>query len=220
MELGMGGGETSNGLGPGARVAVCVVTFRRPLALRRLLNALGELTFAGKPPDVRVIVIDNDADGSARATCDEAARALEWPVEYHIEPRRGIPFARNTAVAKAGDDVDFVAFVDDDEEPAAEWLAELLRTRAQYDADVVTGPVVRRIEGDAPAWVVQSLQLRRHPTGHRLPNAGTGNVLVRAEVFRSMEDLFDERVPLASALPVWRRVCVRATKWAPRGCWM
>jgi glycosyltransferase involved in cell wall biosynthesis len=57
-----------------------------------------------------------------RAVCEELNAELPWPVRYEIEPRRGIPFARNRAVACVVDEADFVAFIDDYEEPMPSWL--------------------------------------------------------------------------------------------------
>ena len=50
---------------------------------------------------------------------------------HRVEGRRGIPQARNAAVAVALERADFVAFIDDDEVPSPLWLAELLRLRAE-----------------------------------------------------------------------------------------
>ncbi|UCC32144.1 MAG: glycosyltransferase family 2 protein, partial [Phycisphaerales bacterium] len=108
------------------RVAVCVITCRRPEGLQRLLRALNALTFRGDPPDIEVIVVDNDADTSAASVCDLLRRDLNWPLRYEVEPQRGIPFARNRAVACAADTADFVSFIDDDEVPQPSWLDELL----------------------------------------------------------------------------------------------
>ena len=58
---------------------------------------------------------------------------------YVHEPRPGISHARNRGVAEAKGD--FVAFIDDDELPAPNWLESLLLTQRTYRADVVLGPV-------------------------------------------------------------------------------
>lgn len=192
------------------QVAVCVITYQRPEGLARLLDGLNRLAFAGDPPGVRCIVVDNDEAESAREVCERARPGFRWELEYHVEPRRGIPFARNRAVECAGEDIDFIAFIDDDEEPISPWLDALLSVQASYDADVVTGAVVRRFVGKTPAWIAGStmLQVGRHPTGRRLTQAGTGNVLVRARVFRKMDTYFDERTPFTGGTDMhfFRRV--------------
>src|SRR5690606_359612 len=108
-------------------VALCIVTCRRPDGLRRLLLALNSLKFREWcRPNIRVIVVDNDPESRSIELCRSLAPDLRWPVTATTEPRRGIPFARNTALKVAGTDVDFVAFVDDDEVPDPHWLDELL----------------------------------------------------------------------------------------------
>ena len=76
---------------------------------------------------------------------------MPWQLVYAVEPRRGIPFGRNTAVRTAGD-VDFVAFLDDDETADPAWLVELLRVQRTTGADVVTGTVLPVFEA-GPAGV-------------------------------------------------------------------
>jgi GT2 family glycosyltransferase len=180
------------------KVAVCTITFQRPEGLRRLLTALNALTFRADRPELEVIVVDNDPECSARALCDELRSEVRWPLRYDTEPRRGIPFARNKAVACAVDTADFIAFIDDDEVPQPTWLDELLRIQRLYDADVVTGPVVPRFPDNTPRWVVKSglFATPRRRTGQRLHVAFTNNVLARAEVYRTVHPGFDERMAL------------------------
>jgi len=179
-------------------VAICVITFRRPRGLSRLVDGLNQLTFRGEPPGIRLVVVDNDASAPARQVCDELGPKLNWPLEYHIEPRRAIPYARNKAVTVAMDRADFIAFVDDDETVEPNWLDELLHAQAKYDADVVAGPVLPRYEGTVPDWVIKGRYFypARHQDGSVLEFAYTGNVLARAEVYRTMDSLFDERMAL------------------------
>src|SRR5881396_900355 len=88
-----------------ARVAICIATCRRPRMLATLLKALDRLTFRKvSEPLVTVIVIDNDANASARGTVEQAAGGARWRLCYGIEPRPGISYARNRAVAGAGKD--------------------------------------------------------------------------------------------------------------------
>jgi succinoglycan biosynthesis protein ExoM len=181
------------------RVSVCVATFRRPAELGALLQSLGVLAFhKSPPPDVEVIVVDNDPAGSARAVCESAGRELAWPLRYVQEVRPGIAPARNRAVSVAGADADFVAFIDDDEVADPSWLDELLAVQAAHDADVVGGPVLPRYAPETPAWVRRStlFERRRLPTGAGIRHAATNNALVRAGLFRELRRAFDERLAL------------------------
>ncbi len=175
-----------------------MITLQRPEGLRRLLTGINALTFRDEPPELEIIVVDNDASRSAEEVCNALRPALKWPLRYDVEPRRGIPFARNKAVARALETADFVAFIDDDEAPEHEWLDELLHVQRTFDADVVAGPVLPRLPDQTPAWIVRGrfFERPRHATGQCLDVAYTGNVLVRNNVYRTMDPVFDERIAL------------------------
>jgi succinoglycan biosynthesis protein ExoM len=184
------------------RVAVCIITYRRPRGLMRLLQRLEDLTFPDEStePVIEIFVVDNDPAGSARALFEREKPGLRWSAEYAVEPNRGIPFARNSAVSlatRAG--ADYVAFVDDDELPRPSWMDELLRVQRFCDADVVYGAVVPSFERGVPSWVVEggffehTFVRAGYETGHLLELADTNNVLVRSNVFENMGKLFDER---------------------------
>ena len=200
------------------RIAICVLTYKRPDSLARLIAGLDELTFRDRPPEVSVVVVDNDAAGSAGQTCRRLAAMLRWPLEYVIEPRRGIPAARNTALDSAGD-AEWICFIDDDEVPEPTWLDELLRVQREYDADVVAGPVVSRFDKPIPAWVRKGRFFERptYANGHRLQHANTGNVMLRSAI-RDAGLRFDERLQLTggSDRQLFRRVARAGYKivWA------
>ena len=80
-------------------LAVCIATYRRPTGLFALLGALDVQGFSDDPPNVRVIVVDNDTHESARDVCEQARGWLRHPIDYVTEPRKGIPHARNAALA-------------------------------------------------------------------------------------------------------------------------
>jgi succinoglycan biosynthesis protein ExoM len=202
------------------RVAICVITYKRPQGLARLLDGLDKLIFDGDEPNIEVVAVDNDAERSGAEVCGQRKPSYRWKLTYHVEPQRGIPFARNTAVNQAAPNADFIAFIDDDELPEPNWLNELLRVQREYDADVVAGPVVSRFEGDIAPWIGKGrfFERRRHPTGQILDRAYTGNVLFRTEMLRTLPTLFDERMALTggSDTHFFRRVARAGYKivWA------
>lgn len=176
------------------RVAVCTITYRRPDGLRRLLDSLDALTFRVDPPELEIVVVDNDGQGSGGSVCDSFRPRSKWPVLYEIEPRRGIPFARNKAVSLVVDSAELIAFIDDDEEAEPNWLDELLRVQRETEADIVTGPVAAHFAEPVPTWIRRGRLFgsRHHTTGDRLDVAFTHNVLVASEVYRTMPMCFDE----------------------------
>ncbi|MFP5345794.1 MAG: glycosyltransferase family 2 protein [Actinomycetes bacterium] len=175
-------------------VAVCVATLQRPVGLAALLASIAELEV---PADVRlrVVVVDNDDEGSARRTVDQWRARIPGEVRYEVEARRGISYARNTGVRSAGD-ADWLAFVDDDEVVTPGWLREMLRVAEEYEADVVTGTVLPRFSEPPPAWVEggRFFERPRFATGTRLPYARTSNALVAARLLTGSQAPFDERL--------------------------
>lgn len=130
------------------RVTVMIPTQRRlgglAVATRSVFAQAG-VDFAG----LELVIVDNDQTPSARDTADALAAEAPFPVRYVHEPRPGVANARNAGMARAGGDL--IAFLDDDEEAPAGWLAALLAAQVRYEADVVFGPV----KGRAPADVVK-----------------------------------------------------------------
>lgn len=215
------------------KVAICVVTYRRPEELARLLIALGRLQFdPATVLDLEIIIVDNDALRSAEAACASSRARVRWPIHYEVEPRRGIALARNRAVQCVRLRADFIAFIDDDEAPEANWLDALLYVQSTYDADVVAGPVLPKLEAPAPRWVTRGafFDRPRYLTGHRLSHAATNNVLIRASLFADERFPFDERLALrggedthfflrktlAGHTIVWANEAV-VHEWVPRG---
>lgn len=180
------------------RLAVCVNTYLRPEGLERFLRALARATFANPAPRVEVVVVDNDAEESAREICEQARDWLPHELHYVVEKRRGIPQARNTALSVAMPLADFVVITDDDVEPTPGWLAELLRVQRLYRADVVAGPNPPRFLEESPAWIVEGrfFESPRRATGIPIDKAATNNVLVRCDALERMDRLFDESLGL------------------------
>lgn len=172
------------------RVSACVCTYRRA-SLARTLASLGAQHL---PPGVslEVVVIDNDATGSAAAIAAAGTGAeRHLPVHYVIEPRKGIPFARNRALDVAGGE--WLAWIDDDEAADPSWLSALLAAAGRHGAAAVVGTVEPMFEVEVPAWVRDGGFFRKPcpPEGTRLPTAATCNVLVRAELVRRHGLRFD-----------------------------
>ena len=183
------------------RVAVCIITYQRPEGLKLLLEGLNGLDFMRcEAPSLVIIVVDNDSAGLACRFCEETRSNLNWPLKCFVEPRRGIPYARNKAVACAREEhVDFVAFIDDDEVPDPFWLDELMYVQRLHNADAVTGPQLPRFTAPFSGSIMSKefFELPRYPTGHPMTWASTGNILIRSEVFEKMNKLFDERFALS-----------------------
>lgn len=199
-------------------VAICIASCRRPTGLLALLRSLGALTFEDETPEIHVVVIDNDPRESARDVCEHAQDWLPFPIRYGVEPRPGIPQARNASLALAGDEVEWIAFVDDDESVDPRWLENLLRTQRRSGADVVTGPVISRFVDPPAAWVVEGgfFANARFADGSDRSTAYTNNSLVRAAALRELGAGFDERLTVGEDVELSLRLARRGcrTVWA------
>ncbi len=175
-------------------VAICVASYRRPEGLHALLGEIQRLRFPGAPPSLHVHVVDNDAAGSARKVVDDARHWFSHPISYVLEPRKGIPRARNATLRSAIGTARLLAFIDDDEIPCPGWLGALIETHEATGADVVTGPVVARFVEPPPDWVVEGafFDPPRASTGQEMPVAYTNNVLVSADALTTLSSFFDE----------------------------
>jgi succinoglycan biosynthesis protein ExoM len=171
-----------------SHVTICICTYRRPRLLRRLLESLAHQRVSGLFT-YSVVVADNDAAESARDVVMDFAAAAALEVEYCVEPRQNIALVRNKALAHARGE--FVAFIDDDEFPAADWLGQLREVCERYSAAGVLGPVKPHFDDAPPAWIIKGgfCDRTEHPTGTVLQwwQGRTGNVLFRREILQGVE---------------------------------
>lgn len=178
---------------PGERITVAVCTYRRPKQLGSLLPMLASADVPAGAA-VEVLVVDNDPAGSAhRVVSDSGAGG----VRYVHEPRPGIAAARNAALTgSAGSD--FIVFIDDDEEPASDWLVHLVATARRCSADGVAGPTYSRFSRSLPGWMSKGGFFDRdlHPTGTPITAAAAGNLLLRMTSVQRLNHRFDDRFGL------------------------
>jgi glycosyltransferase involved in cell wall biosynthesis len=161
-------------------VAICIATYQRPDGLDRLLAGIAAQELSDPAPHMRVVVVDNDAAGTTSQAVIDRWRPRLPELILEREPRQGISFARNRALDAAGEP-DFVAFIDDDEVPAVDWLEQLLRVQRAYGADVVRGPVIPHFANQPEPWILAGgfFDRPRHPTGTEVEIAYTHNTLLR-----------------------------------------
>lgn len=133
-------------------IDVLLCTFRRP-GVRDTLHSVD----AQVVPDgfrLRVVVTDNDDTTSAEEVVTTTAAEMRTPVLYRHAPARNISIARNAGLEAASvHGADFVAFLDDDEIAAEDWLAELLRAAASSGADAIFGPSLAEYGPETPEWI-------------------------------------------------------------------
>ena len=132
-----------------ASVVVCVPTYRRPAQLARLLKALGRQRDCARFD----ILVGNNEDRSLDAYAELADPSLPRFAVVSVRTR-GVSAVRNALVDEVlahRPDAAWIACLDDDQEPADDWLQALLAAGRTYGADLVGGPVTRTV-GEATFW--------------------------------------------------------------------
>jgi succinoglycan biosynthesis protein ExoM len=171
-------------------ISLCIATYRRP---ERLAALLDDLVKQQHLPN-EIVVVDNDAAGSARAVV-EGRRMLgaPFPIHYDIQPVKNISLTRNRTVELANGD--WIAFIDDDERAPAAWLKRLAETVIRYGADGALGPVEPVVPAHAPAWIRHGrfYDWARMKTGTVIPlnKLRFGNVLLHGALLRESPAPFD-----------------------------
>lgn len=135
-------------------IAIIVPTLRRPQELSRALRSIFHQT--GVETRLReIIVIDNDPMATAREAVAQVSGESPFPVIYAHEPVPGVATARNAALALT--EAPLIAFLDDDEVAATDWLSALVAAQSQLEADVVFGPIRGRVP-EATGWATAYLE--------------------------------------------------------------
>lgn len=174
------------------QICVGICTFKRPELVGRLLRELIRQE-SGDRFTVSVVVVDNDAAGSARQVVEEFGRTSGIPTRYVSEPQSNIAIARNRVVENATGD--YLAFIDDDEFPVPQWLKVMLETCERYQVSGVLGPVLPHFETEPPRWLTRGgfYDRPRPATGTAMEwrKSRTGNVLLRRSILQHASRPFD-----------------------------
>jgi succinoglycan biosynthesis protein ExoM len=171
-------------------ISLCIATYRRTERLGALLD---DLLRQERLPN-EVVVVDNDASGSARGVVERWREAgTPFPVRYDIQPIQNISLTRNRTVQLATGA--WIAFIDDDERAPAAWLKTLEAAAHACGADGVLGPVLPDVPIDAPVWIRDGhfYDWARMPTGVVVPmnKLRFGNVLLHGALLRTTVSPFD-----------------------------
>lgn len=182
-------------------LTIAVLTYQRADMLPDLIADLDrEAGLVSGLPRVRLLVVDNDASGSARSTV--LAQDVVHELTYVVEQRRGIAAARNRVLLECHDE-DVLVFIDDDERPDCGWLARLVQTYSHWQPAGVAGPVRTVYVGDPDGWAVAGGFIDRSHrdglvTGDVVAEAATNNLLLDLRTVRRLGLSFQESVGLSS----------------------
>ncbi|CAM3854203.1 glycosyltransferase family 2 protein [Smaragdicoccus niigatensis] len=165
------------------RVLVAIPTRDRPRELRRCVDSVLALV---PPPDtiVSVLVVDN---GSAVP----AVSLVPAGVTVVVEPAPGFATVRNRILDYAeAENVDLLAFIDDDETCDPQWLTELVGAHRRTGADAVTGPVRPEFDGlDVSPALASYFEMPEFADLSERPEAYTGNIAFARSCFAGEQAL-------------------------------
>lgn len=180
------------------KVAICVASYKRPRGLAKLLESIRQLDIEGLAP--QLVVIDNDAAGSAKGVFDEVAPSIPFPTHYAIEQARGMVLVHNRLIAEAKTlGAEFVALVDDDQTVGTQWLSGMVKTAVTFDAEIVAPRLLYSFPQGTSSAIRRSFgsSTDAKPTGTRLKHAGSGGTLYRISALDRFDGPFDIRLNLA-----------------------
>lgn len=196
-------------------VSVVLCTRDRP---QRLVQALS-LLLAQTYPCFEVVVVDNAPDhGAVRQLLGERFHS-ESRVRYVPEPRPGLSVARNRGARHARGE--FVAFIDDDEQPDSNWLLHLIQAfSVADDVAAVSGAILpAELQTPAQMWFEQygghskgrglepavfdpASHARQSPLFPVPPFGAGGNMAFRAATLRAVggfDEVLGAGTPVAGA---------------------
>lgn len=179
-------------------LAIVICTFNRQDLLKHALASIAALTDPGGV-HVSIVVVDNSDDSNAFAAAESMRAVLPWDLQIVAAHPPNISVARNAGVAAAGE-AEIVAFVDDDQQLAPDWLISVSRATRELPHDAFLGAVDADFERpDLAGRTARTLFSRQLdvPTGHELIAIGPDKTKVIAlatnnAIFRRRTTLMDE----------------------------
>ncbi|HIH38151.1 glycosyltransferase family 2 protein [Candidatus Woesearchaeota archaeon] len=172
-------------MGKRPTVSICIITYKRPESLKKVLAGLAKQKGIALPP-IEIIVVDNShsAKGGAKPVIDEFKKEFKkekTPFRYATEPVKNIARARNKAIALAKGE--WIAFIDDDTLPREDWLSFLINAQKMHEKKIVGGRVIPHYPPRTPAWRRNFLS-QHHRFVKKAFYPTTGNCLAAREILK------------------------------------
>ena len=150
--------QTQNLIKPEIKsIAISCNTFLRPEILEKTLESIAQLNI----PDgikIEVLVVDNDANASARTVIDKVQVDFPFDITYKVEEKRGLANARNRLLKEALElEVSHIAILDDDDIADENWITNLVDLyNKQENAFIISGPEYCCFDGEFPDYLINN----------------------------------------------------------------
>jgi glycosyltransferase involved in cell wall biosynthesis len=175
-------------------VVVCAYSPDRWGPLQEAVASLHEQSFDG---EVRVVIVVDGDEQLCKLATNEYSPAEDVLVHCN-EANVGVSTSRNNGVNRLDDDVDVVAFIDDDAVARPDWIAQLVETYEETSAVAVGGRMVAewvnwepRFLPEEHYWLVGVNGRNLADPGEMVRNTFASNMSFRYEVFRELGGFAD-----------------------------
>ena len=129
---------------------VIICTYKRSALLRKCVESMFR---APVPPGlhVNILVIDNNSPDDTAAVMHELQAGAPIPVQYFLETKQGLSFARNRGIAEGTGEL--IGLIDDDEEIDQSWFQVVEREMQDQTVHFLGGPYLPNWQVPAPDWL-------------------------------------------------------------------
>ncbi|WP_432382735.1 glycosyltransferase family 2 protein [Duganella sp. P38] len=160
-------------------VTICIASIGRE-SLLQTLRSLQQNDLSTVNLDIII------ADDSGKDAVVQLIAGEKWSLSIQVVTAggRNVALARNRCLEAARGD--YLAFIDDDELAAPDWLANLVRLAEERGADAVFGPVDAIFPANTPEWMRRAGPFIKRPgaRGAAVTTGSTCNALVRHDFVR------------------------------------
>ena len=138
-------------------IAISCNTFLRPEILEKTLKSIANLKIP-KGVEIKVLVVDNDANATAKPVIDYIKADFPFEIIYKIEEKRGLANARNRLLQEAINlGVSHIAILDDDDVADENWIKNLVELyQTQDNAYIISGPEYCCFDGEFPDYLTNN----------------------------------------------------------------
>ncbi len=171
-------------------VVLALCTYKRPNIFSECMQTISELKI---PENIRVelLVIDNDAECSAKNTVGKYQNYLKIPMHYFVEEKRGLSNARNRLITEAVNlGASHIAMFDDDILLPENWLVNYINYYNKNEqAVIITAASYSEFTEKPPKYIEKNDLFKcstTKKTGSVRADAASGNVFFPVSIITEL----------------------------------
>jgi glycosyltransferase involved in cell wall biosynthesis len=132
-------------------ISVIICTYNRASSLGKTLESIAAQSLP-EGTEWEIVVVDNNSKDATQKVVEQFQSQFPGRFLYVMEERPGVSYARNTGIREAKGEI--LAFIDDDETAALNWLRNLTSNLHSGEWAGAGGPVVSQWDCPRPRWLV------------------------------------------------------------------